>query len=707
MSNVLILLVVSGLYSLSLWSYQTRASIESSLSYPADIIVFQPVLPPKSSEPIHDYKTSAHVLGKLIDTGKLGFAGGLRYDYISKKEPAMRVSDNLIDLGILQVTDVSAHEPHRVIAQYGGPYQLGDNSAFGTITTIVNPLWIRNTSLTDVALLVVDHAFQHNPSNDFYTFYLRSLETHSPEELLRHIEAYTGRAYTYQPLYEFIFATEYGLETYQVYLQQIAVAMLLLSLFLTIFSAISHSWYQQREILRIERVLGRSRDYFIIKWFLISIHKWFWGLCLATAGISIYLLFADSLTHGAVLTLLMWFFAITTFGLCVTGIISYFSSQFPLARINAETEQGFRDLITPIIITFSLVFGISYLFSNNLTLWSMSSQVSQSLGINTLLASTTPTARQPIPDDLCSAIADILCVNIGVAAAGLWGPEYLALATEESYQKLMQLDFEHADMLNLKLTAGRFPQQGQREVAIHENLVPALKAVNPAFALGDFLDLGYQVVGKIATPETDGFLLDQQSIYGAFFYIPKDAPQLPDRYFLAPTGRSALVIQAGAGENPDWIKRSLRRSYSDLEFSQPAEFARLYAEQMQLSLTRFLVIFLLLLFLVGLAYYNLTAGTLSRRSLEIGVWRVLGMNIMNLYLRILKPLVLTLSFSGLLATICACLLLSLNQQADGVLPAAVGGIVATLILILICLMITYQKVQSLRLKNIAVNVNRS
>lgn len=693
MRNLSIALFTSVIFWLSLYPYRIKQQIESRQDFPGHLEVFytEPFASRYSTDQ-SKFKSSQQKLNAYLAGAQLAVESP--FLVYAGKLPKIYMSRSMLDFGLLDLQEGKMiDQANYLMAQTGGPYTLNEVTPEGEISGLVEIKWLK-ISINDTGVIkLIQDDLNNIPAmiREGLTFYLASDDPVIIQDVLEHIQHYTGLTYTHKPFYDFLFESSYYLELRQARLQTLAIVFLTFCLLLAIFSNLSHTWYKQRETYRIERALGRSRLYFIKTWFWQSINQWLWGLLASTVIFTVFILSGKN-QYANFITLLTWFLGILAVGLCLTYLVSASASRFPLARSSLEVAQSWRDQLVPAFTTFALVFGVSFLLADVLTQYLESSHSIKVLGADTLVATTTSAASELLGDDICSYVQPRPCSRFGISNFNLWSQELLQL--EDKYNALLQFDPQQLETLDIKLTQGRFPNAGMREVMINEAILPDIRLIVPDFDLGYKLQLDYEVVGFFKTPPKTEYALFE-SIYETPVFIPPNPPDVLAEYFLPLLGNSGLVIRLRQGDNLASIKQSLRSVYQHLSFTQPAAYASYFAGVLRNSLLVLAAIFSLAFIFSVVAYHTLINTLLVKRMLEMAIWRLLGMNMNMLRRRLLRMVVYLPVVSGLFGLIVGLWFL-LTTGRHEVLPyALICALIVTLLLAVVCLILIYQKTRPL------------
>ncbi len=692
LKNTAVALLVALIYALTLWPLQLREQLEASPDYPKNVeIFFAESFAMAAVTDSQSLATAKQTLNTLLADGTLAVESSLLM--AAQRIPKLFVSKSMFDLGLIRLTQGEARdEAGYFVAQTGGPYAVGDSTDEGVVSGTADITWSQIFMTDAVVLQLIQNDLDKVPGlvKSGAKFYLQSQSEDEKRAVLELVQTYTGTQYTHLPLYEFLLRDNYTLELRQARLQKLAAVFLLACLLLTLYADLSRAWFQQREIYRIERILGRSRGYFFRKWFVHSLNQWLWGLLISTltfAGFS----FVEGSAAGLGV-LLPWFLGIAAVGTLMAVAMASLSSRFPLARASLDTERTWRDNLAPVFITFCLVFGITFLFADTFTQWYESSQSIRSLGADRLTALTTAAAKEVLPEDLCHFAEARACAAFGLANIHLWPPELIFLEDEEGLSTLFQFSPQDAGALRISLVEGRWPAEGAREAVVNERALERVRAFAPDFGVGTGLNLGYEVVGVIRTPAAAKYAIFD-SLYRSPVLVASGAPDLLPEYFLSPLGESGLVLTLNKQTDIAALKTKLRSRYRDLEFIQPAAYAQTFAKTLRNSLVRLLLIFLAASALAILAYQNLISASLAKRTLELSVWRLLGMTVKTLRTRMSRSVLAIPLVTGVVAAAVGCFFLLSTNRNEVVPYAFVCGILMSLFLALTCTVLLHLKVR--------------
>lgn len=191
-----------------------------------------------------------------------------------------------------------------------------------------------------------------------------------------------------------------------------------------------------------------------------------------------------------------------------------------------------------------------------------------------------------------------------------------------------------------------------------------------------------------------------ESIYRASILIHQDASTVEDVWFLSPLGESGLALQVADRVSLDTVKAQVRRNVRNTEFYQPAAYAQTLAAGVRGSLLRLAGLFTLSLLLTGVAYWYFISVTLAKRTMELSIWRLLGMNLHTLSRRLQRELLPLPLISGLLACALGSLLLFSGYRASVAPYALLSGLVATALLTGLYSYLIHRSVQAMRTQEV-------
>ncbi len=275
------------------------------------------------------------------------------------------------------------------------------------------------------------------------------------------------------------------------------------------------------------------------------------------------------------------------------------------------------------------------------------------------------------------------CAAFGIAQVYLWPPTLIRLDNrleeDDTLNQTARFLPEDASTLRITLMEGRLPEARLKEAVVTEQALAHVRGVAPNFGLGSELDLGFRVVGIVRTrPQAD--LSVFESIYRATILIHQNAPVVEDDWLLSPMGESGLALQVSNRTDLDAVKKTVRREVRNTEFYQPAAYAQTFTAGVQSSLLRLAGLFALALLLTGVAYWHFISVTLAKRTMELSIWRLLGMNLRTLSRRLQRELLPLPLVSGLLACALGSLLLFSSYRASVAPYALLCGLAATALL---------------------------
>lgn len=684
LSNFFVALLLAVIYWLTLYPFETRAAIERDPNYPQGVWVFyedafaNPYLTSKSKlEAVRELET-------YLKQGYLAVESGL-YSFI-ESVPKIYVSHSLLELGLIRLTEGQFPDQNgTLLAQRGGPYALGESTLEGSVSGIAEILWSQLYITDAVMLQGIGNSLANLPGQDGLRFYLRPRSEAERTRVLEAVQTYTGTTYTALPLYEFLASDTFALEARQARLQRLAAVFLLACTLLTLYAGVTRRWFEEREVYRVERILGRPHSYFLRRWLAVSLGQWVWGALLCTLFFLALAGLRGQDVGVVASSLLPWGLSLALFGTLTALVFALASSRFALARTTLDTRQTWLSSLVPMAISFVVVFGVTYLFTDTLVQYVESIRAVRSLGAGQVLAMTTPAARKTFTPESCEGLEVTSCAAFGIADVYLWSPKMglpvTVIENDEVLSKTFRFVPEDAPALRITLLEGRFPTAHAREAVITAQALAHVRETVPKFGIGSALDLGYHIVGIVQTPpEADIGIFE--SIYQAAVFVRQDVdiPDVLRELFAPPFVESGLALQVSSSDNLDAIKTQVRRNIRNTEFYQPAAYAQTFAASIRGSLLRLVGLFALALLLTVVAYWHFISVTLAKRTMELSIWRLLGMNLRTLSRRLQRELLPLPLLSGILACVLGSLLLFSGYRASVAPYALLCGLAATALL---------------------------
>lgn len=703
-SNLFIALLLAVIYGLTLYPLQIRSTIENDPNYPRGVWILyaDTFAAPYPATTSPSRSEAAQRLEQLLSQGSLAVESGLYYDLSGA--PKIYLSSSMVDLGLIHLIEGTfLDRDGTLLAQRGGPHALGDRTPEGTVSGIAEILWSQIYITDAVMLQGIGNSLANLPGLDGLRFYLRPQSEGERTQVLEAVQAYTGTTYTALPLYEFLAQDIFALEARQARLQRLAAIFLLACTLLTLYAGVARRWFEEREVYRVERILGRPHSYFLRRWLSVSLGQWVWGtLCCTLFFLSLAALRGQDVVLVAG-HLLPWGLSLAFFGTLSAFAFALTSSRFALARTTLDTKQTWLSSSVPICISFVVVFGVTYLFADTFVQYVESEQAVRALGAGQLLALTTPAAQTTFRSEHCERLSVTSCAAFGTSSIYLWTPETGLPATvvenDDVLSTIFRFDPRSASALRIELTEGRFPTAGRREALITEQALRHVREHVPDFGIGSELEFAYQVVGTVRTPpEADLGVFE--SIYRAAVLIRQDAPDIPNEWFLSPSGESGLALQISSHDELDIVKNQVRQAIRNTEFYQPAAYAQTFAASVRISLLRLAGLFTLALLLTGVAYWHFISVTLAKRTLELSIWRLLGMNLRTLSRRLQRELLPLPFLSGLLACALGSLLLLSGYRAAVAPYALLCGLAATGLLTGLYSYLIHRSVRAMRAQEV-------
>lgn len=526
LNNLFVALLVASIYWLTLFPFETRAAIEHGSDYPQGVwVLYEDAFAGSYAAPSEARSAAVRALETYLKKGQLALESGLYT--LSGSLPKIYVSHSLLTLGLVRLTAGQFPQRGDLLAQQSGPYVLGDTTPEGKVTGVADILWSPLYVTDAVMLQSIGNSLADLPGQTGLRFYLRVQSDSERTKVLEAVQAYTGTTYTAQPLYEFLAGDTFALETRQARLQRIAAVFLLACAFLTLYAGIARRWFGERENYRVERVLGRTQRYFLRRWLILSLTQWVWGALFSTLFFLGLAAFRGQNVAVVASHLLPWGFSLVLFGTLMAFLFALASSRFSLARTTLDTRQTWLGSLTPMAISFVVVFGVTYLFTDTLVQYAESESAVRALGADQVLGVTTPAARKTFTQKDCERLEVDSCAAFGIASVYLWPPALLRLdnrlETDDTLNQTARFLPEDATTLRVTLTEGRFPGAKAREAVITERALTRVRQMAPDFGIGSELDLGFKVVGVVETPpEADLGVF--KSLYRAAVFVPQNAP---------------------------------------------------------------------------------------------------------------------------------------------------------------------------------------
>ncbi len=684
-SNLFVALLLAVVYWLTLYPFETRAAIERDPDYPQGVWVFyEDTFAGSYPVTSADRSEATSMLEARLTQGHLAVESGL-YSFI-ESVPRIYISDSLLELGLIRLTE--GRFPIRsgtLLAQRGGPYALGERTPEGNVSGISEILWSQLYITDAVMLQGIGDSLANLPGSDGLRFYLRPKSEAERARVLEAVQTYTGTTYTAQPLYEFLAGDTFALEARQARLQRLAAIFLLACTLLTLYAGVTRRWFEEREVYRVERILGRLHSYFLRHWLTVSLGQWVWGALLCTLFFLVLAALRGQDVVVVASSLLPWGLSLALFGTLTALAFALASSRFSLARTSLDTKQTWLSSLTPMCISFVVVFGVTYLFTDTLVQYVESVRAVRALGADQVLAMTTPAARKTFTRRDCEGLEVASCAAFGIADVYLWSPRtglpIDMMENDEALNKTFRFFPEDAPALRITLLEGRFPAADTREAVITAEALARVREAVPDFGIGSALDLNYRIVGIVQTPpEADMGIFE--SIYQAAILVHQDT-DLPDvfkEFFSPPFVASGLALQVSDYDDLGTVKAKVRQDIKNTEFYQPAAYAQTFAAGVRSSLLRLAGLFALALLLTGVAYWHFISVTLAKRTMELSIWRLLGMNLRTLSRRLQRELLPLPLLSGLLACALGSLLLFSGYRASVAPYALLCGLAATALL---------------------------
>lgn len=205
-------------------------------------------------------------------------------------------------------------------------------------------------------------------------------------------------------------------------MQRLAAVFLLACTLLTLYAGVTRRWFEEREVYQVERILGRPYSYFLRRWLAVSLDQWVWGTLLCTLLFLALAALRSQDVAAVAARLFPWGLSLTLFGTLTAVVFALASSRFALARTTLDTRQTWLSSFVPMGISFVVVFGVTYLFTDTLVQYVESIRAVRALGADQVLGVTTPAARTTFTDKNCEGLEVTSCAAFGIARVYLWPP---------------------------------------------------------------------------------------------------------------------------------------------------------------------------------------------------------------------------------------------------------------------------------------------
>lgn len=690
LSNVLVAIITITFLILSLWSQNARNVIEASQGYPQNITIFEPKLEDGNIE----INSQMIKLQKIEKTGKLGFySAALSF---MKELPKVKIGKSLIQLGLVQLEQGRLPKnTNEVLTQQDGSYRLGiiqELSSFviKNVGFITSP-WLFMTQ-SDVFVFNVVNLEQIR-NNDIATFVFQSSDDAEIRYVGSMLQNTFGYKYTAKPLYEYIAGATLYMEAAQISLQRrMALFMLAIMLFL-IYANINFAWFEKREELRIERMLGRDQKFFFQRWLIEGLTRWIYGILVAFGAAFAWSTLYDK--NRTLLLIALWLLTILILGISLSYGLARKGLSVPLSRTNSQRHASWFDLLPMGLITTLLVASVPLLFTNALRLWRESSLTATSFGASSLMVRTTPAAQQIPTREICPETIRDSCAEFGYANADLWTPA-MTLRENSNLQTLARFSPSDAAKLGFSLIAGRYPQKGKLEVTVNAALLDQIRAKVPSFGIGTLLNFGFRIVGVISAPNRDQFsVFSDANLYQAAIYMIPNKNFVPNNEFLSPSGKSGLLINIPQKDQKVLI-RFLHNKIADIEILRPAEYAYQLASIVGSGLIRLLFLLILSTVMGTLVYWRYIQIILAHRALEISIWRTLGMNLKKIQIQLSKKLLINIFIFGFFgSSIGTFIMISIfsGSEMSSFIEGISLGLGYTIFLISVCFFIISKQIK--------------
>lgn len=667
-TNLFVTLSILLLGYLITWPHDVRQQLESQLDVPKNIWVL--IAPRRPHPDAALYQAAKNRLEQLLQDGILAAESGIISG--ASELPVRYISRSMLTLGLVRMTEGEFTEGSGYfLGQHGGPYAVGTQVSNGTVTGLAEPL-IPSRLFDDTGLFAGLHN-RLDISNTSFRFYLQTADTRLLKNVTELITQYTGTVARVEPLYLFLLGDSYSVDIRQVRFQQLAAGALLLCLLLALLTRINERWFAEREHLRIERMLGRSRGEYLIRWLRHSMVSWAWGV-LAGLGLSIFFVWQRGYLQTA-FSALMGVAAISTLAaLLFTALFLISASRFPLARSSLDIRSGWLDYLSPILVGAIITLSVSLLLAQAVTAYLETASSIRGLPPHQLTVLTTKTATTAPDATTCTNLSVVTCVPFAVTGPFLWtADQHRLFFNEPSLETVAQVAETHLPELNIRISKGHYPQAGTREVAVNSAVLSTLRRHEATFDIGSQLRHGYTVVGIIDVPSSPETI--HRSLFNAALFVTDNAPDFEPSFFLAPSGNSGLILRLSPDDDDAMLRSQLRRDF-EVSFRQEGAYTRIIMYALRSSLWRISYMSAGMVALSALVYYSLARLLLIKKENEISVFRLLGMSGDRLFWR-LSVYFLSVSLISWLIAIVGVLLVDLFTQIPvNVLHATTASIIS-------------------------------
>jgi hypothetical protein len=674
-TNLLMTLCIVLLGYLITWPHDVHRQLESRLDVPKNIWVLIAPRLPHADAALH--QAAKDQLEQLLQDGILAAESGIISS--ARNLPVRYISRSMLTLGLVRLIEGELVEGSGYfLGQHGGPHAVGTRLSDGIVTGLAAPLLQSSLNLFDDTGRFASHQNILDIANTSLRFYLQTADTRLLEDVTALVGQYAGTAVRVEPLYLFLLGDSYAVDIRQVRFQQLAAGALLLCLLLALLTRINERWFAEREHLRIERMLGRSRGDYLLRWLRHSMVSWAWGV-LAGVGLSMAWVAQRGYLQAA-LPALVGVAAISTLAaLLFTALFLIGASRFPLARSSLDTKPGWLDYLAPVLVGAIITLSVSLLLAQAVTAYQETASSIRGLPPHQLTALTTKTATTAPDATTCAKLSVLACVPFGITGPFLWtADQHRSFVNEPLLETVAQVAETHLQALNIHLSQGRYPQSGAREVAINSAALPMIRRHDPDFDIGSQLRHGYTVVGIIDVPSSPETI--HRSLFNAALFVADNAPDFEPRFFLAPNGNSGLILQLAPETDDAALRSQLRRDF-EVSFRQEGAYARILTYAFRSSLWRIGAISLGMVVLAALVYYSLARLLLVKKANEISVFRLLGMSSDRLFRRLSVDFLRVSLTAWCLAIVSLVLIGLLTQLPVDALHATTASIISLSLLL--------------------------
>jgi hypothetical protein len=570
-NNLLYCICVTLLAFSLLWSNFSIFVIKKNLNLADDVWILK--VNPQLDLDLNIYKhnlsdTTLKYLIQKIASGNFAIESPI-YRY-QGKESYVEVSKSIFQFGILKLLKGELVND-TVLALNPDIYPLQKVTKIGIVRGIIESKWVKNFQ-TDTLLYKVKQNNLRQISNPDATFYLKDLPIDQIHKVKTILETNIGKKLEILPLVEYLLQDLYGIQQIQNKFNLFISTLLILVVFLFFILQITLEWRNNFEIYRIERMLGRSKSYFVRKWILSVNFNWIAGYF-----ISLFLILATSalfsmLNQTQILLILTHFALFGALQITLVYFSAFYLTRVSIAKKATSAKRSIFYRIMPGIFYFLFSFSFALSLGYSIDNWLESERFINFYGKKQIEVVTTNTSIRQLSKNDCVSI-NLPCGVFGQSNVFLWSKKYNI--SDLNYNSIVGIDNFKKNYFKIKVLQGRLPLDNSNELILSQEVYDTLRTKYPDFKLGTLLNFGFKVVGVFDKPLYYSNSPFNYAFVSDVYLSFKNKLVSMEKIYSPPLGFTGLNFTYNNVNDLLLAKKTLRKSISDLEFYQRSDY---YAE---------------------------------------------------------------------------------------------------------------------------------